>query len=140
MCDSGGGDRGTGIHDFGNDEVPTTIPAAPWRALPAHEPALSLTLSRVQVAVRRVRAGPALAVVKPVTAGPEPWALYFVYAPDGIAQPQHLFSMDAFRATGFRLLLVIATGAVDLDVQFEQADAIIRKGLAGLIFRAMPLD
>ena len=106
--------------------------AVPWMALPDARPPWRVRLARIHVAARRVARGPGFDVMKPAE-GEGRWALYFVFAPDGRAAAQHLFTLSALRSMGFRVLIVIATHAA-IDPAFDAADGLIRKDAAGFDF------
>lgn len=112
-----------------------SLGAVPWATFRPALPPLRTRLARLHVLARSVRPAPAHRVLRPATAA-GPWALYFVYSPDGGAFAQHRFTLERLRGSGFSVLVVVASRADDAVVRhaFEAADALIVKALPGFDF------
>jgi hypothetical protein len=69
------------------------------------------------------------------------WAVYFCYAPDGIARACHRFTIDRLREEGFAIMCVCATADPEQATGFLQlgVDALIWKELRGYDFSGYSL-
>lgn len=100
-------------------------------------PNLVARLSRLKSAIMGRRPPPPHLVLKPVTERPR-WNVYFVYLPDAVLTPAHLFTINRLRALDGGLLVVCATPEPrDMPAALDGlADALIWKGLSGYDFSA----